>query len=90
MTANSVATAARVADPCCFVIFGASGDLTRRLLVPALYNLAAAGLLADGFSVIGVGRLRLHTILTPGHTPGSMCFRNASISSRAKESDARP
>jgi glucose-6-phosphate 1-dehydrogenase len=56
MTANSVANAARVADPCCFVIFGASGDLTRRLLVPALYNLAAAGLLADGFSVIGVGR----------------------------------
>ena len=26
-------------------------------------------------SVIEVGRLRLHTILTPGHTPGSMCFR---------------
>ncbi len=26
-------------------------------------------------SVIQVGRLRLHTILTPGHTPGSMCFR---------------
>ncbi len=26
-------------------------------------------------SVIGVGRLRLHTLLTPGHTPGSMCFR---------------
>ncbi|HEY2430960.1 MAG TPA: MBL fold metallo-hydrolase, partial [Acidimicrobiales bacterium] len=30
--------------------------------------------LEDG-SVIKVGRLRLHTILTPGHTPGSMCFR---------------
>ena len=30
--------------------------------------------LEDG-SVIQVGRLRLHTILTPGHTPGSMCFR---------------
>jgi glyoxylase-like metal-dependent hydrolase (beta-lactamase superfamily II) len=30
--------------------------------------------LEDGSS-IGVGRLRLHTILTPGHTPGSMCFR---------------
>jgi glyoxylase-like metal-dependent hydrolase (beta-lactamase superfamily II) len=30
--------------------------------------------LQDG-SVIQVGRLRLHTILTPGHTPGSMCFR---------------
>lgn len=30
--------------------------------------------LEDG-SVIDVGRLRLHTVLTPGHTPGSMCFR---------------
>jgi glyoxylase-like metal-dependent hydrolase (beta-lactamase superfamily II) len=29
----------------------------------------------DDESVIAVGRLRLHTILTPGHTPGSMCFR---------------
>src|SRR5262245_58225926 len=31
---------ARQADPCVLVIFGASGDLTRRLLVPSLYNLA--------------------------------------------------
>ena len=30
--------------------------------------------LLEDESVIGVGRLRLHTILTPGHTPGSMCF----------------
>ena len=29
----------------------------------------------DDETVLGVGRLRLHTILTPGHTPGSMCFR---------------
>jgi glucose-6-phosphate 1-dehydrogenase len=56
MTANAAATAVRPADPCCLVIFGASGDLTRRLLVLALYNLAGAGLLADGFCVIGVGR----------------------------------
>ena len=32
------------AGPCCFVVFGANGDLTKRLLVPALYNLAATGL----------------------------------------------
>jgi glucose-6-phosphate 1-dehydrogenase len=44
------------ADPCAFVIFGASGDLTHRLLVPALYNLAATGLLPDGFAIIGVAR----------------------------------
>ena len=35
------------------VIFGASGDLTRRKLVPALYNLARAGLLPDRFAVVG-------------------------------------
>ena len=38
------------------MIFGASGDLTHRLLVPALYNLAAAGLLPDAFALIGVAR----------------------------------
>src|SRR5580704_19682478 len=36
-----------------FVIFGASGDLTRRKLIPALYNLACADLLPKGFHVIG-------------------------------------
>jgi glucose-6-phosphate 1-dehydrogenase len=46
----------RRADPCAFVIFGASGDLTKRLLVPALYNLAAARLLPEEFAVIGVAR----------------------------------
>jgi glucose-6-phosphate 1-dehydrogenase len=47
---------ARPADPCCLVIFGASGDLTHRLLMPALYNLAATGLLPQAFALIGVGR----------------------------------
>src|SRR5215212_6130488 len=47
---------ARPADPCALVIFGASGDLTKRLLVPALYNLSRTGLLPDGFMVIGVAR----------------------------------
>jgi glucose-6-phosphate 1-dehydrogenase len=47
---------ARVADPCTLVIFGASGDLTHRLLVPALYNLAAARLLPHAFGLIGVAR----------------------------------
>ena len=37
-----------------FVIFGAGGDLTRRLLMPSIYNLQLAGLLADSFSVIGI------------------------------------
>ncbi len=36
------------------VIFGAGGDLTKRLLVPALYNLATTGLLPEHFELIGV------------------------------------
>jgi glucose-6-phosphate 1-dehydrogenase len=49
-------TSARPADPCTLVIFGASGDLTHRLLVPALYNLAASDLLPEAFALIGVAR----------------------------------
>jgi glucose-6-phosphate 1-dehydrogenase len=46
----------RPADPCAMVIFGATGDLTSRLVAPALYNLARAGMLPDGFALIGVAR----------------------------------
>ena len=40
-------------QPCVMLIFGASGDLTKRLLVPALYNLACDGLLSENFAVLG-------------------------------------
>ena len=43
-----------VAPACAMVIFGAAGDLTKRLVVPALYNLVAAGRLPDGFRIVGV------------------------------------
>jgi glucose-6-phosphate 1-dehydrogenase len=43
-------------DPCSFVIFGATGDLTHRLVIPSLYNLEASGLLPDKFCVVGVAR----------------------------------
>jgi glucose-6-phosphate 1-dehydrogenase len=43
-------------DPCCFVIFGATGDLAHRLVIPALYNLAATDLLPDKFCVVGIAR----------------------------------
>ena len=43
-------------DPCSFVIFGVTGDLAHRLVIPALYNLAASGLLPDKFCVIGIAR----------------------------------
>ncbi len=55
-SAPKPATAPRPADPCSFVIFGASGDLVHRLLVPALYNLAVGGLLPEAFAIIGVAR----------------------------------
>jgi glucose-6-phosphate 1-dehydrogenase len=42
------------ADPCTLVIFGAGGDLTKRLVVPALYNLARTGILPEDFVLIGV------------------------------------
>src|SRR5207248_10906087 len=46
-------------DPCIMVIFGAAGDLTGRMLIPALYNLARAGLLSREFAVLGVARTQL-------------------------------
>ena len=49
----------RKGDPCIIVIFGASGDLTKRKLAPALYNLAREGFLPDELAVIGYARREL-------------------------------
>jgi len=46
-------------QPVVMVIFGASGDLTRRKIVPALYNLYAGGWLPEQFNVIGVARSKM-------------------------------
>ncbi|HMI39588.1 MAG TPA: glucose-6-phosphate dehydrogenase, partial [Nitrospiraceae bacterium] len=43
-------------EPCTLVIFGGSGDLARRRLIPALYNLLLDGLLPLNYAVIGLGR----------------------------------
>jgi glucose-6-phosphate 1-dehydrogenase len=43
-------------EPCVLVIFGASGDLTSRKLMPALYSLAFRGLLPDHFAIVGAAR----------------------------------
>jgi glucose-6-phosphate 1-dehydrogenase len=43
----------RSPEPCTMVIFGASGDLTRRKLVPSLYSLTEQSLLPGGFSIVG-------------------------------------
>ncbi len=49
----------RPGDPCAFVVFGAMGDLTKRKLLPALYNLQANGLLPRELAFLGVARRAL-------------------------------
>jgi glucose-6-phosphate 1-dehydrogenase len=46
----------RIPEPCVMVIFGASGDLTKRKLMPALYNLRRERLIPPGFGVVGFAR----------------------------------
>src|SRR5687767_10021330 len=48
-------------DPCVLVIFGASGDLTKRLLMPAIYNLACDGLLPEQFALVGADIIDMST-----------------------------
>ena len=43
-------------DPCSIVIFGVTGDLAHRLVIPALYNLAVNELLPDNFCIVGIAR----------------------------------
>ena len=62
MSSRSAATsAAKPAAPGVLVVLGASGDLTKRLLMPALLNLACDRLLPEGFAVVGMGRDELST-----------------------------
>ena len=51
---QSFESAPSPAPPCVVIIFGASGDLTHRKLIPALQNLAREGLLSSSFAVVGV------------------------------------
>ena len=50
----AAAISGRQAPPAIMTVFGAAGDLTKRLVVPALYNLVRAGKLPDEFAIIGV------------------------------------
>jgi len=70
----------RVPDASCLVIFGASGDLTQRKLVPGLYSLAHDGLLPAGQTIIGFAR--------PSHTDDS--FRAAMREACDKHARTRP
>jgi len=46
----------RITDPCNIVFFGASGDLTKRMLMPAMYNLRLGGVLPTNFGMVGFSR----------------------------------
>ena len=46
----------RIAGPCSVVIFGVTGDLSRKKLMPAIYDLANRGLLPPSFSLVGFAR----------------------------------
>src|SRR5438270_2831851 len=50
---------ARPTGPGAMVIFGATGDLTSRKLIPALYNLVQSNLLSREFAMVGVGRTEM-------------------------------
>ncbi|MBD0326109.1 MAG: glucose-6-phosphate dehydrogenase, partial [Pyrinomonadaceae bacterium] len=49
----------RTAGPCAVVIFGASGDLTKRKLLPALYRLVQQRLLPAEFAIVGLARTEM-------------------------------
>jgi len=66
-------------DSCLLVIFGASGDLTRRKLIPGLYNLACVGCMNPHFEVLGIGRTEM----------SSEQFRAMLRESASKSADAR-
>jgi glucose-6-phosphate 1-dehydrogenase len=60
----------RVPEPCIVVIFGASGDLTKRKLLPALFHLEQQGLLPKDFAVVGVARRDISATFGPDMQDG--------------------
>src|ERR1700694_1683088 len=66
-------------DSCVLVIFGASGDLTKRKLIPGLYNLSCVGCMNREFEVLGIGRTPM----------SSEEFRKKTGEAAAKSKDTR-
>src|SRR5271168_3720614 len=66
-------------ESCVLIIFGASGDLTKRKLIPGLYNLACEGCMNPQFEVLGIGRTPM----------SSEEFRKKSGEAAAKSKDTR-
>lgn len=52
----------KIDSPCIITIFGGTGDLAHRKLIPALYNLAVEELLPEEFAIVGIGRQRMSHI----------------------------
>ncbi|MGA2571734.1 MAG: glucose-6-phosphate dehydrogenase [Terracidiphilus sp.] len=70
----------RIPDPGVLVIFGASGDLTRRKLLPALYHLFQANLLPREFAIVGVARRALGDAFAADMRSGIVEFGGADVS----------
>ncbi|MFN2578540.1 MAG: glucose-6-phosphate dehydrogenase [Pyrinomonadaceae bacterium] len=60
MATESTDDKSHISPPCILVIFGAAGDLTKRKLIPAIYNLRKNNLLPDNFAIIGVARAEMN------------------------------
>jgi glucose-6-phosphate 1-dehydrogenase len=58
---SAVSSSLPQGESCVLVIFGASGDLTRRKLIPALYDLACIGCMNPKFDVLGIGRTSMNS-----------------------------
>ena len=86
----------KAAGRCLLVLFGASGDLTRRKLVPALLNLAKAGLLPKNYAILGVAfddltleqfRERVTSFLPDDNSPEALDFKQRLFYHRGDFSD---
>jgi glucose-6-phosphate 1-dehydrogenase len=88
----SAKKATTVAPPCVLVIFGVSGDLTKRLLMPAIFNLYNEGLLNPDFAILGINRgdpdeekFRTELIQSVRETGPSMMLRHPSRRAAANQ-----
>ncbi|HEU5235429.1 MAG TPA: hypothetical protein VFU50_21405, partial [Terriglobales bacterium] len=60
------------AGPCVMVLFGATGDLTKRKLLPSIYNLLSSGLLSREFAIVGMAKDELTTEQFRAHVNDSL------------------
>ncbi len=73
------------AGPCVMVIFGASGDLAKRKLIPALYNLGLAKMLPENFAIVGLGSRPLSKEEFEEHLSSELCdFVSCEINPKLK------